>query len=76
MFGYATVCFTTLYRFTVVDCGKIGDPKNGEVTFNGTTFGSEATYECDEGFELVGEATRVCEATGEWSGEEPVCDGT
>ena len=53
----------------------IGAPENGDVTLSGTTFGSEATYECDEGFELVGEATRVCEATGEWSGDEPVCDG-
>ena len=71
-----SLCFTTLYIFAVVDCGSIGDPENGEVTFSETTFGSLATYECDEGFELVGEATRTCEATGEWSGEEPVCDGT
>ena len=59
---------------TVVDCGRIGGPENGEITLSGTTFGSEAAYECDIGFELVGEATRTCEATGEWSGEEPVCE--
>ena len=62
------------YVFTVVDCGVIGAPENGEITLNGTTFDSEATYECDEGFELVGNVTRTCEATGNWSGEEPVCE--
>ena len=67
------LCFSL--TFTAVDCGRIGAPDDGEITLSQTTFGSEATYECDEGFELVGNVTRTCEANGEWSGEEPACNG-
>ena len=40
----------------------------------GTSFRSVATCSCDEGFELVGEATRVCGSNGEWSGAVPSCN--
>ena len=51
----------------------------GSVTIEGdATLGSKAVYRCDLGFEIVGEAVRVCELdglVGEWSGEEPTCQG-
>ena len=43
---------------------------------NGTTFGSVAVYQCREGLTLNGESTRMCQANGEWSGNEPTCEGT
>ena len=58
----------------VVNCGRIGVPENGEITLSETTFGSVAVYACDEGFDLVGELFRTCQANAEWTGEEPVCE--
>ena len=59
---------------TVVDCGNLTDPVNGSVTHtSGTTFGQTATYSCNTGYNLVGDSTRTCQATGVWSGSEPTC---
>ena len=33
---------------------------NGMVTFAGTSVGDTATYSCDPGFELIGNATTTC----------------
>ena len=60
--------------YIVTDCGESGAPNNGEVMFNETTFGSEAVYQCNEGFALSGIATRICDEIGVWSGEEPTCE--
>ena len=40
--------------------------------------GDNATYECGDGFTLVGDGTRMCIADpanerGVWSGEDPMC---
>jgi CUB/sushi domain-containing protein len=56
-----------------VNCGNLTDISNGSVTFSETTFGSIATYSCDEGFGLQGSTERVCETIGQWSGSEPSC---
>ena len=60
---------------TVVDCGPLANPKFGSVTLRGTTFGSTATYSCIKGYFLVGVTTRNCQATGDWSGQAPICQG-
>ena len=65
----------TTSTFTVVDCGTLNDPSNGQVTLNGTTFWSVATYTCDPGFNIVGDMKRICQANGTWSGNEPTCEG-
>lgn len=59
---------------TVVDCGTLSNPANGQVSHTGrTTFGQAAIYSCDAGYNLVGNRTRTCQATGVWSGSEPTC---
>ena len=58
---------------TVIECDSLPDIKNGRVLLSGTTVGSTATYSCNKGFVLVGESTRICQSSGEWSGKEPVC---
>ena len=59
---------------TVVDCGTLTDPTNGQVSHTaGTTFEQTATYSCDTGYILVGDNNRTCQATGVWSGSEPIC---
>ena len=35
-------------------------PANGGVTFTGSTIGDTATYSCNNGFELVGNALTTC----------------
>ena len=61
---------------TVPDCGSLTDPANGQVDLtSGTTFGQTATYSCNTGYNLVGDSTRTCQATGVWSGSAPTCEG-
>ena len=58
-----------------MDCGSLTDPPNGQVTLTATTFGQTATYSCNTGYSLVGNSTRSCQATGNWSQSAPTCDG-
>ena len=61
---------------TVVDCGTLTNPANGQVSHTiGTTFGETTTYSCDVGFNLVGDSTRMCQVAGVWSGNAPTCQG-
>ena len=60
---------------TVVDCGSLASPTNGQVSLTTTTFGSTATYECDTGFNLIGDMERTCQENGQWTGGAPTCEG-
>ena len=52
---------------SVIDCGLLADPTNGQVdTSSGTTFGSAATYCCNT-------LSRNCGADGLWTSTEPNC---
>ena len=62
-----------VHNIAVIDCGNAPDILNGEVTFNGTTVGSTATYSCNTGFEIVGKSSRSCQTSGTWSGTTPTC---
>ena len=65
-----------LLSLTAVDCGSLTDTANGSVNHAaGTTFGENATYSCNTGYNLVGDSTRTCQAEGNWSGSEPTCEG-
>ncbi|XP_072039204.1 uncharacterized protein [Amphiura filiformis] len=50
------------------------DLENGVVTANGPTPGSVARYQCDLGYKLVGNDTRVCQERFTWSSVEPFCE--
>ena len=64
------------FLLTVVDCGTLTNPVNGQVSHTaGTRFEQTATYSCDTGFNLVGDSTRTCQATRVWSGSAPTCKG-
>ena len=56
-----------------MDCGTLTNPVNGQVSTTGTTFGQTATYSCNTGYNLMGDDTRTCQATGQWSGNAPTC---
>ena len=63
-----------IFHLTVVDCGTLADPANGQVSHTaGTTFGQTATYSCNTGYNLEGDSTRMCQAAELWSGNEPNC---
>ena len=47
---------------------------NGTVTFNATTYGEDAVYECDVGYNLDGDRLRTCQDNGSWTGSAPVCN--
>ena len=59
---------------TAVDCGALTNPANGSVSHTArTTFGQTATYSCNTGYNLVGGGTRICQASGVWSGNVSTC---
>ena len=59
-----------------MNCGSLSDPANGQVTLTtGKSFEQTATYSCDTGYNLVGNSTRTCQATGNWSESAPTCQG-
>ncbi len=69
-------CTVHTHNYTVVDCGPLTNPANGQVnTSSGTKFGSTATYSCSNGHDLTGTTVRSCGAGGVWSLSEPVCEG-
>ena len=59
---------------SIVMCPELPDIDNGMVSWTGLAPGDVATYTCDSGFILVGDATRICTNIGTWSGEEPTCE--
>lgn len=64
-----------LYTSTGINCGPLPDIANGKVVIApDTRLGSTATYSCNAGFNLVGADTRRCQASGQWSGQEPSCE--
>ena len=68
--------YMILLILAVVDCGSLTGPANGQVDLtSGTTFGLNATYSCNTGYNLVGVITRTCQATGEWPNSAPTCQG-
>ena len=61
-------------NFLLLDCGGLNSPANGAVdTTAGTTYGKTATYTCNVGFNVQGDATRLCGADGLWAGNAPIC---
>ncbi len=63
-----------MFLLAAVDCGILVPPLFGSVaTTSGSTFGSVATYICDEGHTIDGSATRTCQSSAEWTGESPLC---
>ena len=45
----------------ILRCDDLSSPANGEVSQPDNTVGSVAKYTCSEGYDLIGESTRVCQ---------------
>ena len=59
---------------SVVDCSSLTSPSNGEVSLTTTTFESVAMYTCEEGYLLMGSPMRECQADGNWTQQDPLCE--
>ena len=59
--------------FFSTECPRLDDPPDGTVSVTGYSIGHFATYSCDDGFDLVGEAVRMCMDNSQWSGDAPQC---
>ena len=70
--NYITIYFSPC---TVIDCGHLKAPKNGEVHFKSTAYAAKAYYQCNKGYTRHGTEVRFCQANGEWSGTAPTCNG-
>ena len=68
-----------LYSFILslveAQCTALENPNNGVVTTTGQRPGDLASYSCNEGYIIQGDDTRVCQNSGEWSGDAPTCTG-
>ncbi|KAM8830817.1 complement receptor type 2-like [Synchiropus picturatus] len=54
-------------------CGSAGEIPYGQFAYTGVQFGDTATASCDDGYRMVGQATRRCLDFG-WDGRVPVCE--
>ena len=77
---YAYICASSnlihvSYFVSVIDCGPLDNPANGEVSVPSTAFSFNATYSCNTGYTLTGDDMRMCMESGLWSGSEPICVG-
>ena len=58
----------------IIMCPPLADIQSGSVSFNNTSEGSLATYECLMGYKISsGDMVRECQSDEKWSGEEPTC---
>ena len=58
-----------------IDCGTLDDVANGRIVYTNDTTHllSEATYTCNEHYQLEGRPTRTCSEDGKWSGIAASC---
>ena len=56
-------------------CPLLDEPENGTIacTRSGFVVGDICTIRCDDGFDLIGSATRICLGNQTWSGREATC---
>ncbi|WAQ97909.1 SVEP1-like protein, partial [Mya arenaria] len=54
-------------------CGAISPPENGIVSYTGKTYGSKALFNCNDGFDMDGDAEMTCLADESWSSGSVIC---
>ena len=66
--------------FTVINCSLLPLLSEGQIAYTPgvvtnleTGLNAVASYSCSEGYNLVGDMIRTCQASGQWDGTEPTC---
>ncbi|XP_077970683.1 CUB and sushi domain-containing protein 1-like isoform X3 [Styela clava] len=59
-----------------ITCGNPGSPSSGSIKPNSPTYNVDqrVTFECDDGYELEGTKSSVCETSGRFSDSVPTCE--
>lgn len=57
----------------IVKCNPLGTPSNGRINLTKTSYNGQASFTCDDGFNLIGSSTITCMANGNWSDDVPYC---
>lgn len=57
-------------------CPALQAPVDGKKFGTKYLVDHEVHFACDPGFQLLGSSTRMCQANGSWTGQEPRCAGT
>ena len=66
--------FTVLIMLILtVPCHNLTAPANGFLVMSGNYEGDTATFSCEPGYDLNGEAILTC-VDGQWSSTTPVCE--
>ena len=63
-----------IFFLSEINCGNPGTPSNGQRHGSDFSFGATVRFTCNHGYELNGENSIKCEATGDWSHPTPKCD--
>ncbi len=72
------MCFN--FRTEIVSCSDLTLITNGDIVYTAGSpdnrpFSSSATYNCSNGYTLIGGTTRVCVSEGRWNGSASTCQG-
>jgi len=60
--------------FIEIECGYPGQVRNGHFVGTQFSFNSKVTYQCYEGFHMIGNPVLQCNIDG-WFPERPKCVG-
>lgn len=69
---------TKMYRVLLIHAEvRCAEPKASDswtvIKFSDDSVGSSVEYSCEQGYELQGLTTRICQANGLWSGDASTC---
>lgn len=67
--------YRALDSLSVISCGDLPTPPNGNKIGTLTSYGATAIFSCNTGYTLVGSRVRECMANGLWSGADVRCLG-
>ncbi|KAH3836212.1 hypothetical protein DPMN_109582 [Dreissena polymorpha] len=78
--GFCVIILNISYIVILAaDCGALVAPVSGTVVYTVSTYGSIAGYQCNQcyqcntGYDMVGNGPRDCLSNATWSGQPPVC---
>ena len=54
-------------------CSKLPDVSHAKVSTHNTEVGTKVKFTCDPGYNIIGNASVKCMATGKWSSSTPLC---